>query len=219
MTVVRALTPVVYTSELGASIGFYQLLGFESVMHGDDGEWAWSYERCGDVSLLVASGGSIPQDAGPVTFYFQTDDVAGLQERLREADVPVEHLGHPDHAPGGEIRVLDPDRRVVMVAQTTGAPALALGKQPDNRTSILNQAADALRRRDQTPHACEIPMIDGERCSRPAEVKLADSWADNAWSCLPHADEVLFTVRGAFLAAEDAEGLGPYLSRRRRARA
>jgi hypothetical protein len=46
-------------------------------------------------------------------------------------------------------------------------------------------------------------------------VKLADSGGDTAWVCLTHADEILVTVRGAFIASEDDQGIAGFLSRRR----
>jgi catechol 2,3-dioxygenase-like lactoylglutathione lyase family enzyme len=217
---VRALTPVMYVRDLEASAAFYRLLGFDVVVHGDDGQWAWSYLRCVEVSLLLAAGDVPPaKDRGPVQLYFQADDVAALQKQIQEpgsGEIPVEHLGYPDHAPGGEIRAVDPDGNVVMVAQTTGAPPVEPSARPDLRTSILQQAAEALRRRGAPTHDCEIGERGGELCPRPADVKLTDSWGDSAWSCLGHADEVLFTVRGVYVASEAGDGLGPYLTRRRR---
>jgi hypothetical protein len=45
-------------------------------------------------------------------------------------------------------------------------------------------------------------------------VKLADSAGDTAWACLAHADEIVVTVPGAFVASQDDRGIGAFLSRR-----
>ena len=44
-------------------------------------------------------------------------------------------------------------------------------------------------------------------------MKLADSAGDTVWACLAHADEILVTVPGAFIASQDGEGLAAFLSR------
>ncbi len=216
---VRTLVPVVYVSELEPSVAFYTLLGFGEVSRGDDGEWAWSYLRRGELGILLAVGGA-PLDARqrPAIMYCQTDDAAGLQQRLAAAGAPVEHLGYPDHAPGGELRTTDPDGHGILVGQTTGAPRVepAETREPDRRSSILQRAADAVRRRGGTDHRCQIGAPGGAPCAVPAEVKLTDSWGDTAWSCLRHADEVVVNAPGVYLATEDAQGLGEYLARRRR---
>jgi hypothetical protein len=49
-------------------------------------------------------------------------------------------------------------------------------------------------------------------CSQQAEVKLADSAGHSARASLAHADDILVTVPGAFIASQD-EGLAPFLSR------
>ena len=45
-------------------------------------------------------------------------------------------------------------------------------------------------------------------------MKLADAAGDTAWTCLAHADEILVTVRGSFIASQDEPGIGWFLSRR-----
>jgi hypothetical protein len=62
---------------------------------------------------------------------------------------------------------------------------------------------------------CQLTDIDGNSCGQPASVKLADSAGDALWACLDHADEILVTVRGAFIANQAEEGIAGYLSRRR----
>jgi hypothetical protein len=45
-------------------------------------------------------------------------------------------------------------------------------------------------------------------------VKLADAAGDTAWACLAHADEILVTVPGSFIASRDERGIAWFLSRR-----
>jgi hypothetical protein len=45
-------------------------------------------------------------------------------------------------------------------------------------------------------------------------VKLADAAGDTAWACLAHADEILVTVPGAFVASQNERGIAWFLSRR-----
>jgi catechol 2,3-dioxygenase-like lactoylglutathione lyase family enzyme len=221
---VRAVTPVLYVRRIHDSVAFYALLGFREVAHGADEEWSWAYLGCDGLGLLLASaaaGGRMAAagDRGPVQVYCQADDVAQLRRQLEEGVAAVEHLGHPAHAPGGELRVVDPDGHVVMVAQTTGAPP-AQDPRDEDRTSMLHRAAEAIRRgEDGIAEPCAVGGLGGEPCDRPAAVKLTDSWGDTAWSCLEHAEEALFAARGVYLASEDAEGLAAYLTRRRAAHA
>ena len=52
------------------------------------------------------------------------------------------------------------------------------------------------------------------RCPDQAEVKLADSRGDSAWACLMHAEQVLVTVPGAFIASHDGPGIAAFLAGR-----
>ena len=60
----------------------------------------------------------------------------------------------------------------------------------------------------------QISDIRGEPCGKRAEVKLADAAGDTAWACLAHADEILVTVPGSFIASQDERGIAWFLSRR-----
>jgi len=213
--VLNACVPVVYVADVPTSVAFYVHLGFSEQISGQDGEWTWSYLKCGDVGLLLAGGGSVwTGDPGPVLLYLRGDDVAGLEPTLREAGVEVEHLGYPDHAPGGELKVLDPDGHVLMVGQITGTPPADRVPSADDRHSILARAAAAARNRGVDGYRCQFPTGGGRMCAEPAQVKMADSWGDSAWTCLKHAEELMINAKGVFVAVEDSEGLSPYLHRR-----
>jgi hypothetical protein len=73
-----------------------------------------------------------------------------------------------------------------------------------------------MRERGDAPSECQVRNADGSRCERPVAVKLADSWGDTAWACISHADEALVMAPAAFIASVTDQGLGPFLSGRRR---
>jgi len=70
---------------------------------------------------------------------------------------------------------------------------------------------------DATPGRCGIGMPDGSDCPAPAEIKLADGSGASAWSCAVHADEVLISAHGVFIASDEPDGLEAFLARRGRA--
>lgn len=217
---IAGCVPVVYATDIERSVDFYQLLGFTVQTRGHDDEWRWAYLKCGDTGILLGAGGSVwTADPGPVLLYLRVTDADATKRVLEAAGVSVEHLGYPDHAPGGELRVLDPDGHGLMLGQVTGTPPAVLEDadlhQPElpQRTNVLVRAAEAARRRGATHH-CQFPLHGAKPCPSQADVKLADSWGDSAWVCVPHAEEVMLNARGAFIANEDSEGLATYLRRR-----
>lgn len=219
---VRTVTPVLYVGRLDVSVAFYALLGFDETARGTDDGWTWAYLTHARLGLLVASARELPEHPagarGPVQLYLQSDDVAEVHRRIDEAGREPgggssEHLGYPAHAPGGELRVLDPDGHVLMIAQTTGKPPVK-ALPPEERTSILHRAAEAIRSRHEIAGRCDVGDYGDVPCPELAQVKLTDSWGDSAWACLRHAEEALYGARGVYLATEDPDGLRAYLSRR-----
>jgi catechol 2,3-dioxygenase-like lactoylglutathione lyase family enzyme len=215
---VRTVVPVIYVTDIDRSEQFYRLLGFTTHSGGSDETWRWAYLNAGEAGMLLASGSAtLTGDPGPALLYVTVTDLEIVTRALAGADFTVEHMGYPDHAPGGEARVTDPDGHGVVLGQPTALP----GGRPDggdSRQSTLQAAAAAMQRRGVQAQRCQIGVTGGGSCERPAEVKLADSWGDTAWSCIEHADEVLVNARGAFIAIEDGQGLARYLSVRRRGR-
>lgn len=211
---VAGCVPVVYVTDTALSVRFCALLGFAEQVSGTADEWRYSYLACGPSSILLAAGGSVWSDEqGPILLYLRLIDVEAARRALEEAGHAVEHLGYPDHAPGGELKVLDPDGHGLLLGQVTGAPPADRGVTEDH-TNVLVRAAEAARRRGVTAHRCQFPLAIDQPCPAPADVKLADSWGDSTWTCLPHAEEIMLNARGAFIASEDSEGLGVYLRRR-----
>ena len=215
---VHSAVPVLYVRDITSSQVFYALFGYEEQRSGGDGQARWSYLQCGEHTLLLA-GVQPPliQVELPLLIYLYVGDLAAVREEFDRAGRSYELVGYPDHAPGGEMRARDPDGNVVLIGQRTAVPADArVGPtEPTARFSLIKQAAEAINRRGGAPSACQVGAADGAACTRPAEIKLADSWGVTVWGCLPHADEALINAPGAFIATEDADGLGPWLSRRR----
>ncbi len=92
-----------------------------------------------------------------------------------------------------------------------------LREDAEERAAAAAELAERLRtaaaRHASAPHPerCELGGTEG--CTRSAELKIADSWGDAAWGCLPHAEEAMIHVRSAFIATEEFGGLAAYLSR------
>src|SRR6476646_5464018 len=124
--------------------------------------------------------------------------------------------GHPPQALGGEVKVLDPDGNTVLLGQRerSASQPPAADDEASPRFSLLKEAAALVEARGGTTAMCQISDIHGEPCGKRAEVKLADAAGDTAWACLAHADEILVTVPGSFIASRDGRGIAWFLSRR-----
>src|SRR5579871_2062824 len=107
---VRSMVAATYVSDIDASRAFYRLLGLREHSSGQAEASAWSVMQYEGVSvLLAATGPALDLPALPLLFYFFYDDIEAVVGVLEEAGVPVVRTGHPPHALGGEVKVLDPD--------------------------------------------------------------------------------------------------------------
>jgi predicted enzyme related to lactoylglutathione lyase len=216
--VVSAAVPVCYVRDIDSAREFYELLGFAVQRDGGEGEAQWCYLQCGATTLLIAAvQPPLIQVELPLLIYFYVDDLADVMRRLRDAGRPVEVVGYPDHAPGGEARTTDPDGNVVLCGQRVAGPSdtRPAPTAEQARFSLMQQAAEAVSRRGGAPARCQIGGLGDVGCDNPAEVKLADPWGETVWGCIAHADEALISARSAFIATEDGLGLGPFLRIRR----
>ncbi|MFF5174658.1 VOC family protein [Micromonospora sp. NPDC000089] len=214
---VQAQVPVLYVADADAARRFYEIFGYAETRTGGDGDSRWSYLQCGELTLLLAQvTPRLVTVELPLLIYLYVEDLEPTVERLTVAGYPVERAGYPEHAPGGECRTTDPDGNTVLFGQRRAVPAQARVERPggEARFSLIREAAEAVSRRGGAPARCQIGAPDGEACPEAAEVKLADSWGDTVWSCVAHAEETLLNARGAFLATEDGQGLGPFLRAR-----
>ena len=193
------------------------MFGYTETQGGENDGAFWSYLQSGSHTLLLACvQPPLIQAELPLLIYLYVDDLTVVQERFAAAGHPVELVGHPDHAPGGEFRTRDPDGNVVVFGQRTAGPEdRRLRTDAAARSSMIRQAAETIGRRGGAPTGCQVGLMDGTPCEKPAEVKLADSWGETVWGCLDHTDEALLNARSAFIATEDDQGLGPWLRLRR----
>ena len=212
---VQSMIAVTYVRDIEASRAFYGLLGFREHSSGKAGISAWSVMRYQEVSVLLAMTGQAGIPPLPMLFYFFYEDLGAVVGALGRAGVPVTRTGHPPHALGGEVKVLDPDGNAVLLGQrerqASQAPA---GGEGHIRFSILREAAALAVSRGGAPQACEVAGPDSRRCPDQAEVKLADSLGDSARACLMHAEQILVTVPAAFIASHDDRGIAAFLAGR-----
>src|ERR1700749_3660037 len=68
-------------------------------------------------SFWPGPGPGLDIPALPLLFYFFCDDIDAVAGVLEGAGVPVVRTGHPPHALGGEVKVLDPDGNTVLLGQ------------------------------------------------------------------------------------------------------
>jgi catechol 2,3-dioxygenase-like lactoylglutathione lyase family enzyme len=211
---VRSMVAAAYVKDIDASRAFYGLLGFREHSSGKAEISAWSVMQHEGVSVLLASTGpTLDIPALPLLFYFFYDDIEAVVGVLEGAGVPVVRTGHPPHAFGGEVKVLDPDGNTVLLGQRERSASRAPAEDEGLiRFSILREAAALVSARGGPPQACQVTGRDGGRCPNQAEVKLADSLGDSVWACLPHAEDILVTVPGAFIASHDDRGIAVFLA-------
>jgi catechol 2,3-dioxygenase-like lactoylglutathione lyase family enzyme len=213
---VQSMVAATYVRDIDRSRGFYELLGFAEQSAGRAETSAWSALHHGEHSVLLAST-QPPLEIPPLPllFYFFFDDLGAVLDALDKAGVQVAHVGHPPHALGGEVKLVDPDGNTVLLGQRDRSPSQPPADDTDSpRFSLLKEAAALVEARGGTTATCQVPGLRGVRCQLKAEVKLADSAGDTVWVCLTHADEILVTVPGAFIASEDDRGIAAFLSRR-----
>ena len=211
---VRSMVAATYVNNLDASRAFYGLLGFREHSSGKADGSAWAVMQHEDVSVLLAlTGSALDIPALPLLFYFFYDDIEAVADTLEGAGVTVTRTGHPPHALGGEVKVLDPDGNTVLLGQRERpASQVPAGDEGLIRFSILREAAALVSARGGARRACQVTGRDGGRCPEEAEVKLADSLGDSAWVCLPHAEEILVIVPAAFIASHDDRGIAAFLA-------
>ena len=214
---VQSMYSVTYVRDIDAARAFYELLGFVQRLDGRADSSAWSVMEHGELSVLLAyTRPRLDIPPLPLLFYFYFDDLEVVTNRLDTAGVPVTRTGHPPHALGGEVKVLDPDGNTVLLGQRERSASQGPAAEDDTsvRFSLLREAAATVSARGGISAACQVHTFDHQPCPHQAEVKLADSGGDVAWVCLTHADEILMTVPAAFIASQGEHGIAEFLARR-----
>ncbi len=213
---VREMYAATYVADIDASRGFYELLGFAEHLSGRSVQGAWTVMRNGHYLVLLAwTSPPLDMPQLPLLFDFFYDDVDAVIAGLRDGGVEVDHVGHPPHASGGEARLADPDGNTILIAQRDRSAAQPPGEDKSPHFSLLKEAADAVSARGGARTRCQGYDAGRKPCRQKAEVRLADSAGDSVWACLDHADEILVTVRGAFITSQTEEGIAAYLAHRR----
>ena len=118
----RQLVAMLGVADVGRSVEFYGLLGFEVgntfTQEGATGP-AWAWLRCGQAQLMLAAADEpIVAEQQRILFYVYTDDVAAAHASLAEAGLNPGEISKPFYAPRGEFRVVDPDGYTLMITHT-----------------------------------------------------------------------------------------------------
>ena len=215
---VQSMIAATYVRDIGTSRSFYELLGFQEQSSGKADTSAWSaLHHNGHVVLLASTRPPLGIPPLPLLFYFYVDDLDAVVGVLGAAGVDVAPMGHPPHALGGEAKLLDPDGNTVLLGQheRSASQPPAADDVASPHFSLLKEAAALVEARGGTTATCQVGEFHGVPCRKKADVKLADAAGDTVWACLAHADEILLTVPGAFIASQGDDGLAAFLSRRR----
>ncbi len=211
------MVAVTYVRDIDTSRAFYELLGFREHSAGRAATSAWlALHRDGHFVLLASTRPPLDIPRLPLVFYFFFTDLDPVVGVLEAARVEVARMGHPPHALGGEVKVADPDGNTVLLGQRERSASQPLAADDDTspRFSLLTEAAALVEAHGGTTATCQINDIHRMPCGNKADVKLADSEGDTASACLAHAEEILVTVPGAFIASQDGQGIAGFLSRR-----
>lgn len=215
---VEQMYAATYVADIDASRRFYELLGFTEKTSGQSSEGAWTVMENGPYLVLLAwTNPPLDMPQIPLLFDIFYDDVDAVIAALRAGGVEVRHGGHPPHALGGEARLTDPDGNTILVSQRerSAAQPPASDDAESPYFSVLVEAAAAVSARGGAPTRCQVYRADHKPCRQKAGVRLADSAGDSVWACLDHADEILVTVRGAFITSPPGDGISAYLTHRR----
>jgi hypothetical protein len=116
---VRRLVPFVHVEDVERSIGFYYHLGFTvtSVYHYRERP-VWAALVSDDAELMVSTDGEqIDPDRQSILFYLYSDNLAALREQLLGARIDAGEIVDGTPGPTNELRLVDPDGYVLMVAQ------------------------------------------------------------------------------------------------------
>jgi hypothetical protein len=116
---VRRLVPFVHVEDVERSVGFYYHLGFTvaSVYHYRERP-VWAALTSDDAELMVSTDGEpTDPDRQGILFYLYSDDLTALREQLLSAGIDAGEIVDGTPGPTNELRLVDPDGYVLMVAQ------------------------------------------------------------------------------------------------------
>jgi catechol 2,3-dioxygenase-like lactoylglutathione lyase family enzyme len=116
---VTGLVPFVHVADVERSAAFYELLGLEvNARFEPHGRLAWVWmEHDGARVMLTLAGEPVVPEQQAVLFYLYSHDLAGLREHLLASGVDAGEIVDGTPGPREEMRVVDPDGYVLMIAQ------------------------------------------------------------------------------------------------------
>jgi catechol 2,3-dioxygenase-like lactoylglutathione lyase family enzyme len=203
--------------DLTVSRRFYQALGFLDESGDLASGTACAAVRHRECGLLLTESGPVPRGQRPLLLGLVVDDLSLIVAALRDGGFDVSSPANL-RAPDVQLSVSDPDGNTVLIGQAAQHPAHG-DTFPQGRMagrSLFAETAALLAAEELTTRNCQVRDVDLRPCGKSAEVKLADSAGESVLACLDHADEILVTVRGAFIASNADPGVGSFLARRRR---
>jgi catechol 2,3-dioxygenase-like lactoylglutathione lyase family enzyme len=201
--------------DLTVSRRFYLALGFldeSGDLAAGTACTALRHRGCG---LLLTETGPMPRGQRPLLLGLLVDDVGETVGALRDGGFDVSNSANP-RAPWVRASVADPEGNTVLIGQAEEHAAYPDDSADGVMTgrSLFAETAALLAAEKQTSN-CQVRDVDLRPCAQSAAVKLADSAGESVWACLDHADEILVTVRGAFIASHADPGVWSFLARRR----
>jgi hypothetical protein len=115
---VSGLIPFVHVRDVGRSIDFYHRLGFVvSSIYKYRGTPVWAELQSEGAVLMVSTGDPVDQVDQGILFYLYSTNLAALREQLLAAGIDVGEIVDGTPGPREEMRLVDPDGYVLMVAQ------------------------------------------------------------------------------------------------------
>jgi hypothetical protein len=116
---VKGIVPFVHVEDVERSIGFYYHLGFlVASVYTYRGTPVWALLRSEGAELMVTTDGDPIDPAGQgVLFYLYSENLPALREQLLGEGIEVGEIVDGTPGPRQEMRLIDPDGYVLMVAQ------------------------------------------------------------------------------------------------------
>jgi hypothetical protein len=110
---------LVHVQDVERSVAVYEYLGFLATSvfeYRDRLTWAALESDAAELMVTLEDEAIDPQRQG-VLFYLYSHDPPALREQLISRDIQAGEIVHGTPGPSAEMRVLDPDGYVLMIAQ------------------------------------------------------------------------------------------------------
>src|SRR5208283_3740182 len=116
---VNLLVPFVHVEDVERSIAFYHHLGFKvASVYKYKGRAAWAALESDSAALMVTTDGDpVDPTRQGVLFYLYSPDLTAMHDQLLAAGIRAGEIVDGTPGPAQEMRLIDPDGYVLMVAQ------------------------------------------------------------------------------------------------------